>query len=187
MDIYIRGSVVADVNRRQRIIDVIAVPWNQESADPVPFADGAMVRERFLPGSFDEAAASPNRIPVNMGHDRAAVVGKVVELDTRHHPGLFARMKISTIQAGEDALTLADDGIVSPSIGYYTKTPSDYVLNRRAGTVHIRRAFLDHIALVGVPAYDGARVLAVRSASLTPHLDSFLNDPVLQWARRRTR
>jgi HK97 family phage prohead protease len=186
MGIHIRQAALVDVNQRQRIIDVIAVPWNRDSTEPVPFG-GLMVRERFLPGAFDEQAASPNRVSVNMSHDRAAVVGKVIDIDTRHSQGLHASMKIADIPAGDDALALANEDILSPSIGYYTKTPSDYALNRRLGTVHIRRAFLDHISLVGVPAYADARVLAVRSRSLTPRMDAILNDPVLQWAKARTR
>ena len=76
--------------------------------------------------------------------------------------------------------------------------PTDQVLDRRDGSRvrRIRRAFLDHLALVPDPAYQGAEVLAVRSDTLaaeeappsvlsTPRMDEFSEDPVLSWMFER--
>jgi HK97 family phage prohead protease len=192
-DINIRESVLTEVDKRLRLIDVIAVPWNQESADPVPFG-GLLLRERFLPGAFDGLEHSAGRVSVNLGHDRSRPVGKLVTANPRHPEGLYARMKIAAIPDGDDMLQLADEDMLSPSIGYFTKSPADYRVDRRAGTVEVRRGFLDHVALLGVPAYAGARVLEVREPGRppeaapiveTPNLDQELSDDVLAWARSR--
>jgi hypothetical protein len=42
--------------------------------------------------------------------------------------------------------------------------------------ISVTRAWLDHIALVTSPAYDGAKVLAVLA---TPRLDALRNDPTM--------
>jgi HK97 family phage prohead protease len=190
--VYTRDSAVAAVNTKQRVIDVLAVPWNKESDDPVPFEEG-MYRERFAVGAFDHLEANPGRISVNVGHNRADPIGKVEDLNVRHPAGLMAQLKIAAIPRGDDVLQLAEEGMLSPSIGYYTK-PGGYRKSRRAGVVEVRQAWLDHIGLVGVPAYSGAQVIDVRQpgaptievpTATTPFLDEFLNDPVVQWVNAR--
>src|SRR6266498_2871575 len=113
--IHICESVVVGVDKRQRLIDVIAVPWNQESDEPVPFVNGLMVRERFRPGAFDGLEAHAGRVPVNPGHDRSRTVGKLVKADPRNPDGLFGRLKISQIPEGDDVLPLAEGDTSSAS------------------------------------------------------------------------
>ena len=193
VDVNIRESVLADVDKRQRLIDVIAVPWEQESAEEVPF-QGVLLRERFMRGAFDGLERSVGRVAVNLGHDRARPVGRVVKADPRHPEGLFARMKIASIPDGDDLLQLADEDMLAPSVGYFVKSHSDYRVDRRTRTVEVRRAFLDHVGLVGTPAYSGARVLDVRDRAPmvrfaempdTPLLDEWQDDELLAWARWR--
>jgi len=190
--VYTRDSSVAAVNTKQRVIDVLAVPWDKETDDPVPFEEG-MYRERFAAGAFDHLEGNPGRISVNVGHNRADPIGKVENLNVRHPAGLLAQLKIASIPRGDDVLQLAEEGMLSPSIGYYTK-PGGYRKSRRAGVVEVRMAWLDHIGLVGVPAYSGAQVIDVRQPGAptievpsagTPFLDEFLNDPVVQWVHAR--
>jgi phage head maturation protease len=105
-------------------------------------------------------------------------------------------LKIAATPRGDDTLELAADDMLSASGGFYTKSTTDYQLNRRQMTRRLVRAFLDHIALVETPAYPGARVLAVRADQSglavaetplppAPALDDFQNDEVLQWAAER--
>jgi len=72
----------------------------------------------------------------------------------------------------------------------------DHVLDRRTMTRRINRAFLDHLSMVPTPAYEGARVLAMRDQGPmvsardlprldTPALDDYLSDPLTQWANER--
>jgi len=170
VNIYFRDATVTTVNQRERLIETIAVPWDEYTAQPVPFEDGNY-RERFTRGAFAHLVSNPGRIAVNMGHDRSAIIGKVERLENQP-TGLYARMKIADTPAGHDALQLASEDMLAPSVGYYTRQ-GGYVKNRRAGTVEIRQAWLDHIALVGVPAYTGAQVLAVREADHRAYEDAY--------------
>jgi hypothetical protein len=63
-------------------------------------------------------------------------------------------------------------------------------------TRRINRAFLDHLSMVPIPAYGGARVLGMRDAVPprpaaelprldTPALDEYFADPLFAWADER--
>jgi phage head maturation protease len=89
---------------------------------------------------------------------------------------------------GDETLELANDDMVSGSAGFGVRG-SDQILDRPYR--RIKRAFLDHIAFVAAPAYQGARVLSVRDEEaprsaadlpklVTPHLDQ-----VLTWMSSR--
>jgi phage head maturation protease len=94
-------------------------------------------------------------------------------------------------------LNLAEDDMVSASIGFRLGRPSDAEINNRTRLRRIKRAFIDHVALTESPVYAGARVLAVRAEQSglevvqqeplppTPALDEFRDDDVFAWARRR--
>lgn len=193
-EILVRNdSVIADVNQRQRLIDLIAVPWDQEGE--VPWR-GDIWRESFQRGAFDGIESHAGRIRVNREHKKGDTVGKAVSLDPSHSDGLLARLKIAATPRGDDTLELAADDALSASIGYYTKTSTDVVLNRRALTRRVVRAFLDHLAMVESPTFVGARVLAVREDQsglatveeplfAAPALDDAMNDDVFNWAQSR--
>jgi HK97 family phage prohead protease len=161
------------------------VPWH-----------GEMWRETFNRGAFDGIAEHAGRIRVNREHTKGDTVGRAVSLDPSATDGLIGRLKIAATPRGDDTLELAADDMLSASAGFYHKSPSDYVVNRRMMTRRVVRAFLDHIAMVETPAYVGARVLAVREeqSGLTvadtplppaPALDDVMNDPLFQWASSR--
>jgi HK97 family phage prohead protease len=186
-------SVIADVNQRQRIIELIAVPWDQEAE--VPWR-GELWRESFARGAFNGIEEHAGRIRVNREHVKGDTVGRAVSLDPSHPDGLLARLKIAATPRGDDTLELAADDMVSASIGYFCKSPENYLLNRRTATRRVIKAFLDHLAMVESPAYVGARVLAVREDQSglatveeplyeAPALDDAMNDEVLQWAVSR--
>jgi phage head maturation protease len=186
-------SVIADVNQRLRLIDLIVVPWDQEAE--VPW-HGEMWRETFQRGAFDGIEGHAGRIRVNREHVKGDTVGRAVSLDPQAAEGLLARLKIAATARGDDTLELAADDMLSPSAGFYNKSPSDVTVNRRNLTRRVLRAFLDHIAMVEAPAYAGARVLAVREEQsglatvetplyAAPALDEAINDPVFQWAAAR--
>ncbi len=193
-EILVRNdSVIADVNKRQRLIDLIVVPWNQEAE--VPWR-GEMWRETFERGAFDGIEDHAGRVRVNREHNKGDTVGRAVSLDPQAAEGLIGRLKTANTPRGYDTLELAADDMLSASGGFYTKTTTDYQLNRRQMTRRVVRAFLDHIALVESPAYVGARVLAVREDQSgltiaetpfppTPMLDDFQNDEIFTWARQR--
>lgn len=194
IEILVRNdAVIADVNQRQRLVDLIVVPWDQEAE--VPWR-GELWRESFNRGAFDGIQDHAGRVRVNREHKYGDTVGRAVSLDPTASEGLLARLKIANTPRGDDTLELAAEDMLSASPGYFHKAPSDYIVNRRTQTRRVLRAFLEHIAMVEVPAYKGARVLAVRaeqsgltvaeeSLSPAPALDDVMNDPIFQWASDR--
>jgi phage head maturation protease len=193
-EIFLRNDAsLADVDVKQRIIDLVAVPWDQEAS--VPW-HGEMWREVFRRGAFDGIEPHAGRIRVNREHVRGDTVGSVVNLDPSASIGMLARVKVPKTLRGDETLQLAEEDMISASIGYFVKQPSDVMVNKRIKMREVMRAFLDHLALVESPAYAGAQVLAVREAPsgltvaesplpATPALDEVQNDPLLAWARER--
>lgn len=185
-----------NVDAKQRLIDVIAVPWEQEAE--IRWR-GEMWREVFSRSAFNGIEDHAGRVRVNREHTRGDTVGKVVHIDTADSEGLLTRVKIARTLRGDETLALAEDDMISASIGYYVKQPSDVDVQKQRRLRRVNRAFLDHVSLVESPAYDGARVLAVREESQgltaaaqkpfpkTPNLDELLNDDVFQWAKERVR
>lgn len=182
-----------DVDIKQRIITVLAVPWEQE-AEVV--WRGERWGEVISRGAFNGLEDHAGRVPVNRQHTKGYTVGKVVQFDTQDPEGLVSKIRVARTPLGDETLALADEDMIGPSIGYVVKQPSDMVLNRQRMSRRVKRAFLDHISLVEAPAYEGARVLSVREAPSglvvveaplppTPNLDEFLNDDVLGWALSR--
>ncbi len=194
-ELFLRNdATLADVDVKQRLIDLVAVPWNQEASIPW---HGEMWREVFRRGAFDGIEDHAGRIRVNREHIKGDTVGKAVSLDPSAAIGLLARVKIARTLRGDETLQLAEEDMLSASIGYYVKQLSDVKVNQRMKFREVVRAFLDHLGLVESPAYEGAQVLAVREASpgltvaesplpATPLLDEWMNDPVLAWASQRS-
>jgi phage head maturation protease len=186
--IEIRSAGVAGVDVRQRLIDVIAVPYEQLATVMVR---GKLWQEQFLRGAWDGIEKRNGAVRVNREHLIGDTVGKVVHFDPRYPAGLLARVKIAKTLRGDDTLELADDDMLSASVGYGAK-PSDVLLDQRNGIRSVKRAILHHLAMVEDPAYEGAKVLEVRDNGLqhrpeldsaaTPILDGLLTDPVIRRA-----
>lgn len=149
---------VVDVNTRTRIITVIAVPYGQRAQ--ISFK-GQTWSEIFERGAFDGIDADPEKVRANREHNRADAIGKAVRFDTRDPRGLIADIQVARSTRGDDTLALATDKALSASVGFGVK-PGGEQLDRFTRTRRITRAWLDHIALVQAPAYDGATILAVK-------------------------
>lgn len=70
-----RSAVVADVNRRERIVEVIAVPYNEETLVEYPPGSGKTIMESVLPGAFEGIDTRSHRITVNREHDYGKTIG----------------------------------------------------------------------------------------------------------------
>lgn len=196
-EILLRNDgTLTDVDRRQRIIELIAVPWDSPAE---VFWRGDLWTEVFKRGAFDGVETRSDPIRVNREHVKGNTVGKIAGSDPSHTDGLLLRVKVVKGPKGDEVLDLAEDDMISPSIGYRAAKPSDVLLDKQGRTRTVVNAFLDHLGMVEDPAFKGARVLAVRGEPSglevvdegplpsTPVLDQFVNDPVLQWARGRVR
>jgi HK97 family phage prohead protease len=186
-------ATLKDVDFKQRLITVIAVPWEQEAQI---VWRGETWNEVFARGAFNGLEESAGRVRVNREHIKGDTVGRVVKADTQDEQGLITFVRVAQTPRGDDTLALASEDMISASIGYYVKQPADVDINRQRMVRRVKRAFLDHLSFVESPAFEGARVLAVREGSSglavveaplpkMPNLDEFLNDDVLEWARGR--
>ena len=191
-DVEYRSANITSVDTKQRIIDLVAVPWEEEAE---VFVRGEMWREVFTRGAFDGIEQHAGRVRVNREHRVGDTVGKVIQF-SNEADGLHARLKIANTERGDETLALAEEDMISASVGFRVKKPSDVQVNNRTRLRRVMRAFLDHLAMVESPAYAGARVLAVREGSSgpsgsdekrvpTPALDEAMNDPILGWARSK--
>ena len=167
-DIEYRKAATVEVRHSQRIIDLIAVPYNETTE---VLRRGRWVSESVAPEAF---AAVNGNVTVNRAHDLENPLGRVMSFHPKDPRGLRTEVKISRTAAGDDVLELADDGLLSASVGFRSLTEE---WNHDRTAVKVTRAQLVHIALTGDPAYPGAKVLAVRTAdapdvrTATPNLD----------------
>lgn len=186
------GVTVGEVNFAQRLITVVAVPYEQPAL--VEYRS-ELWHELFERGSLDSVANAPHRVRANRDHSKSRTVGKVMQFWPDRDEGLVAEVRMAKTPLGDETLALADDDCLSASVGFGVR-PSDQVLDRRTMTRRIKTAYLDHLSFVESPAYVGAQVLSVRedvapvcAATMdplrTPILDQFTDDEILRWASER--
>lgn len=93
-----------------------------------------------------------NRLPVGVGRQL-----------TEQTAGLYGEFHISDTREGNDTLTLVRDGVVDAfSVGFNPIIPGPHDPLPRSKVVERTEVRLDHAALVGFPAYDGARIMGIR-------------------------
>jgi hypothetical protein len=155
-------AVLADVNTKQRLITLVAVPWDIEAE--VEWR-GEVWNEVQRRGAYDGIQDHAGRVRVNREHKIGKTVGRLVFADPWAEDGFITRAKISETDRGNDTLGLAEDDAISGSVGYYINDPADVRLNRRTKLREVVRAWLDHLALVESPTWPQAKVLEVRDKS----------------------
>lgn len=188
--VELRASTVAEVRYPERIISVLAVPY--ESPTEKVVYRGRQYVETFARGAFDGVEERNGRVRVNREHRKGETVGKVVAFHPDAAEGLLADIRIVESPRGDETLALAAEDMISPSIGFAIKKGSDQELDHRSTPFRrwIKRAFVDHLGLVEDPAYAGADVLAVRAAAdqaadVTPVDTPILDDWAAYLAARR--
>ena len=173
-----RRATALEVRHPERVIEVIAVPYDEETR---VMYRGRWIVETVAPGAFNGVTGD---IRVNRGHDTEQPVGRVVRLHPNDPRGLRADVKISRTRDGDDVLELAADDLLGASIGFAPLQGGEEYSPDRTRR-RIVKAFLAHIAMVGEPAYQGAKVLAVRAVTpeignsdrpATPNLDRILSE-----------
>jgi len=100
---------------------------------------------------------------------RAAVEGRVfgkVEVHTNATDGLIGEFRIANTPLGDETLELADEGVLDASAGFNLK-PDGATWHERRTLRKLHKVWLVHVAMTPDPAYEDARVLAVRAADTT--------------------
>lgn len=172
--VELRKAVVAAADIDERIIELIAVPYNEETK--VEYR-GLLLKESVAPGAFNGIETRTDHVTVNRDHDYQRTIGLATAYSTKDPRGLVASLRISNTPLGDETLQLAKDGVLKASVGMMVWR-SDQII--KDGTRRIKKAFLDHIALLPNAAYKGADILAVRQEQpavdegpmpATPNLD----------------
>jgi HK97 family phage prohead protease len=169
-ELYFRSSTVADVSFPNRTIELIVAPYEEEA---LVDRKGVLVKETIAAGAFDGIQRRVSRIKVNREHDVHKVVGRAVAIHPSRKEGLIAELRISNTDLGTETLELANDGVLDASAGFLPLPDGEKWETR--SSVRVTKAWLGHVAMVAEPAYEGARVLAVRhktdGTAATPNLD----------------
>ena len=143
-------TVEAADGEGSRTISGVAVPWNTDAI----VSTGQRVR--FLPGSLPVDGPAPKLLA---HHDETQAIGLVTDR-TETPDGMRFSAKISRTAAGEDALTLAADGVLdSVSVGVQ---PLDYKFD--GPTMVVARGDWRELSLVTAPAFKAARIEQVAAS-----------------------
>jgi HK97 family phage prohead protease len=123
---------------------------------------GRLVTETFTRGALE--GNDPGRVPLTATHPRDAgtlPIGVTLELEDRADAA-WGAWHVSDTLIGNEVLALARDGVpLGLSIGF-AEVPGGSRWSADRQRVTRIRAALDHVAVVRVPAYQGAGVVGVR-------------------------
>ena len=121
--------------------------------EPANASTGKVV---FAKGSID-----PQQVFLNLEHDRTRRIGRSMEMSLDGDSAINATFKISSTQAGNDALIEAMDGLRD---GFSVELAvEDYVQEK--GYMKVLKAELTGVALVSEPAVRSARVAEVAATA----------------------
>lgn len=135
-----------------RSITGVAVPYGETAI----VSDGTAVR--FMPGALPVEGKAPKLF---MYHDSTQPVGLVTErVDT--DAGMMFTARISATAAGDEALTLALDGVLdSVSVGV---NPTEFTIDNE-GTMIVTAGEWLELSLVPIPAFSGAVITEIAASS----------------------
>jgi HK97 family phage prohead protease len=126
---------------------------------------GRLVTETFERGAF--TGTDPNRVPLTATHPRDAgtlPIGRTLAIDDRADAA-WGEWLVSDTMLGNEVLALARDGVpLGLSVGFAEVAGGSRWSADRTRVTRTRAA-LDHVAVVRVPAYEGAGVVGVRYSS----------------------
>jgi uncharacterized protein len=142
-----------------RTITGLAVPYG------VPTRIGPYV-ETMVRGVFADATEAPDEVKVMAAHAHDTLpIGRALSL-TETPEGLLAELLVSDTTAGRDVLTLVRDGVATGlSVGF---VPVVDQWNADRTAVMRTRAALIEVSVVAFPAYEDARIAAVRALASVP-------------------
>jgi len=144
---------VRSVDRREIVARI--VPWDVVIETPIGL-------ETFKRGSFSHV--DPRQVVLRLGHE-GPPVGVGFSLDERDD-GAHMGFRVSKTQRGDDALTLAIDGVTRHvSVEYAPReSEAEVVYRNRQRVTEFHRVALKGVATTYAPAYPQAQILAVREA-----------------------
>lgn len=149
-----------------RTVEVLIVPWDKptEVTDIVNVAGrevGCTYLEQFARGSLSRMAAAPHRVTLTYGHSDGFgdVLGQGLRYDDSAE-GAVGTFKLYDATAERAREAIADMGM---SLRFLRVKPRAGI--ERPGQLVTRESVIPrHVAAVRAPAYEDARVLAIRES-----------------------
>ena len=145
----------------ERLVEGIVVPW-AETSYLTPDPRG----ERFRSGSLTRTIKERgDRVKLFRNHDHKVGVGKPVAWKPAHPDGCWVQFRIANTPPGDEVLTEIREGMLDAfSVGFMpvreTRGPD--------GAREVIEAALHEVSICPMGAYDGARVLAMRTPRPAP-------------------
>jgi HK97 family phage prohead protease len=158
---FTASDITASTDLETRIIEGIAVPYNEQglpggafAGTPVMFRPGALTR------SLNERSG---KVKLIVDHDRTRPIGRLTKF-TDTPTGLNAKFTIARTPAGDAVLAEAADGVRdSFSVGVAVL---DHTVT--ATGIEVIEARLEEVSLVSFPAFAGATVDRVAATEQAP-------------------
>jgi HK97 family phage prohead protease len=143
-------------DRSERIVEGVVVPWGETSyMTPDPHG------ERFVAGSLTRTVTERgDRVKLFRNHHHDQAIGRAVAWQPGHEQGCWAQFRIGRGALGDEVLDEVGEGLLDAfSIGFRP------IRTRRGndGAREVAEAALHEVSLCPIGAYDGARVLAMRT------------------------
>lgn len=161
-----------------RTADVRIVPYGErivhnDGRGGVP--KGVPYTEEWVPGAFANQVKATGRereVQLKFGHrdGLADVVGHGV-IFREQSDGLYGSFKFLEHDDGDKALLLVREGVIT---GLSLEATAKKSIRTAAGIIQRVKGHLYAVALTGVPAYDGARVLALREEAAVAFEENLL-------------
>ena len=159
------------VDPTERVVVGRVAPYDEVSY-LTPHIEG----ERIIRGAFNRSIhhRRKNGIPLLKNHDTGTVMGYSTSFDDGDD-GLVGTFKINEGDIGDRFLDEVRDGYMkSLSVGFRPVRHS----RGADGVREVREAQLVEVSMVGIPAYAGAEMIAVRSAEKIADLPDPFKNPV---------
>jgi HK97 family phage prohead protease len=149
------GAVELRATSRREVEGIVA-PYGETSyLTPDPHG------ERFLRGSLSRSVRDRGmRVKLFRNHDHSRAVGRATAWNADDPAGLWGRFKVAATPAGDEVLTEVREGTLDAfSIGFRA-----LVTHRAVDSVReVVAAELHEVSIAPMGAYEGARVLALRT------------------------
>ncbi len=144
------------VDAATRTIEGLVLPYNQ-----VAEKDG--LKFRFTPGALQ--FSDPSRVKLLRDHEYTQAIGRMVQA-TERPAGMFARFSVARGPAGDEALSLAQDGVLDGlSVGVDFSMAADTTTDpKNKGVTLVSRADWRETSITAMPAFDDARVTKVAAS-----------------------
>lgn len=143
-------------SKERRTVSGVVIPFNVQTSDSRKL--------KFAPGSVTWNKSAVSQVKLDREHDMSQLLGAATELKSAD-AGVTGKFKVARTTAGDEALTLAEDGALdgmSAVVEILTAVPDPAA---EGGTL-VTSARLRRVTLTADPAFTDARVATVAASAV---------------------